>query len=246
MTTNSIEPAPRVLVVVNSLQSGPRRLETWWRAAGLDLDIRFGGDGLPASLDGYDGLVMFGGGLMPDDYDKAPWLHTERALAAEAIDTDTPTLGICLGGQLLADVAGGEVRRDHGTPERGATRILTTEQGAVDPLISAFTPQAFLIENHQDMITALPPAAVPLAYSADCAHQAFRLGERVWGLQFHPEVNASELLKWDDAALAEEGLSVAGLVDAALVHDAESEARCSAMADAFARHVEAFRLARVG
>lgn len=245
MTTQNPDMAPTVLVVVNSRQSGPRRLEAWWREAGLELDIRFGGDGLPDSLDGYDGLVMLGGGLMPDDYDKAPWLHGERHLAAQAIEADTPTLGICLGGQILADVAGGEVMRDHGTPERGATRILLTGDGTVDPMISAFAPEAFLIENHQDMITGLPPQAVPLAYSADCPHQAFRLGEHVWGLQFHPEVNAAELLKWDDAALADEGLSLAGLVDAALIHDADSEARCSAMAAAFARHVVAHRASRV-
>ncbi|WP_202045235.1 MULTISPECIES: glutamine amidotransferase-related protein [unclassified Microbacterium] len=61
---------------------------------------------LPSSLEAYAGLVLLGGGLMPDDDDRAPWLAAERALAAEAIDRDLPTLGICLGGQLLAHVAG--------------------------------------------------------------------------------------------------------------------------------------------
>lgn len=244
MTSTPSTTTPSVLVVVNSRQSGPRRLETWWREAGLQLDIVFGGDGLPESLEQYDGLVMLGGGLMPDDYDKAPWLHQERVLAAQAIATDTPTLGICLGGQLLADVAQGEVRRDYGTPERGATKISITAAGAADPLISAFAPESFLMENHQDMITALPPGAVLLADSVDCPHQAFRIGERVWGLQFHPEVNAAELTKWDDAALAQQGLSLDALVTDALIHDVDSERRCAAMAAAFAAQVTGYRSAR--
>ena len=101
---------PRVLVIVNSASSGPRRLGTWLREKAIDVDEVVGAEQpLPASLDGYAGLVMLGGGLMPDDDDRAPWLAAERALAAEAIDRDLPTLGICLGGQLLAHVAGGEV-----------------------------------------------------------------------------------------------------------------------------------------
>lgn len=238
--------APKVLVVVNSRQSGLRRLEPWFRDAGLDLDIRFGGDGLPETLAAFDGLVMLGGGLMPDDYEQAPWLPRERRLAQQAIAGDIPTLGICLGGQLLADVARGEVKRNDGTPERGAVRIRVTDEGALDTVISAFAPEAFLIENHQDRITALPAGAVLLASSSDCTNQAFRLGERVWGLQFHPEVQAEELRNWDDAALAEQGLSLGQLVDAALTHDTDSAGRCAAMASAFAVHVWENQAHRVG
>lgn len=238
MRPNNSSGLPKVLVVVNSRQSGLRRLEPWFRASGLELEIRFGGDGLPESLEGFDGLVMLGGGLMPDDYDKAPWLHQERTLAKQAIAADTPTLGICLGGQLLADVAQGEVRREYGTPERGATRIWVTEEGSSDSVISAFAPEAFLVENHQDMITALPADAILLASSADCTNQAFRLGKHVWGLQFHPEVRAEELRNWDDAALAEQGLSLDALVETALAHDSDSSDRCAAMASAFALHVK--------
>lgn len=245
METTFSHGAPKVLVVVNSRQSGLRRLEPWFRDDGLELEIRFGGDGLPESLEGFDGLVMLGGGLMPDDYGRAPWLHQERELAKQAIAADTPTLGICLGGQLLADVAHGEVRRDHGTPERGATRIRVTAEGFSDTVISAFAPEAFLIENHQDMITVLPADAVLLASSTDCTNQAFRLGERVWGLQFHPEVRADELKNWDDAALAEQGLSLESLVETARLHDPDSAERCAAMASAFAVHVKDNQAVRI-
>ncbi len=88
---------------------------------------------LPTSLDGYAGLVMLGGGLMPDDDDRAPWLAAERALAAEAIARDLPTLGICLGGQLLAHVAGGEVAEKTGPIERGATPSVRPRPDARTP-----------------------------------------------------------------------------------------------------------------
>ncbi|QTX06199.1 type 1 glutamine amidotransferase [Agromyces archimandritae] len=230
---------PRVLVVQNSPSSGPRRLAGWLEEAGLDLEVRHGADGLPASIAGYAGLVMLGGGFMPDDLARAPWLAAERALAAEAIAADLPTLGICLGGQLLADVAGGQVRAAHGMPERGATEIRATDAGAADAVIGALAPAAHVIENHQDMITALPAGAVLLASSAACEVQAFRLGRHVRGLQFHPEAGAEDLLRWDEAALSAEGISRDSLVDAARAVEPDSAARCAALAAAFAAEVRA-------
>lgn len=229
--------APRVLVVVNSTSSGLRRLERWLEEAGLDLDQRIGSEGLPAGLDGYDGLVMLGGGLMPDDDERAPWLAQERRLAAEAIDRDLPTLGICLGGQVLAQVCGGTVKAKTGVPERGMTRISTTSEGTTDPVIGVLAPSAPMIENHEDRITALGDQAVLLASSADCEFQAFRLGRHVRGLQFHPEVNAERLRTWDDAALAEQNFDLARMIAEADVHDGENTAISRALADAFAGEV---------
>ncbi|UJP11722.1 gamma-glutamyl-gamma-aminobutyrate hydrolase family protein [Microbacterium sp. KUDC0406] len=102
---------------------------------------------------------------MPDDDDRAPWLAQERVLAREAIDADLPTLGICLGGQLLAHVAGGEVRASFGPKERGATLITPSSHGAEDAVLSALEDAAHMIENHQDMITVLPrtPCCSPRA-----------------------------------------------------------------------------------
>uniref|UniRef100_UPI0028AF1510 type 1 glutamine amidotransferase n=1 Tax=Microbacterium sp. TaxID=51671 RepID=UPI0028AF1510 len=205
---------PRVLVIVNSASSGPRRLGTWLREKAIDVDEIVGAEQpLPTSLDGYAGLVMLGGGLMPDDDDRAPWLAAERALAAEAVARDLPTLGICLGGQLLAHVAGGEVAEKTGPIERGATPIRPTAAGRTDAVFAALGDEAPMIENHQDMITRLPPAAVLLASSAAVENQAFRLGARVRGVQFHPEASAADLARWDDAALRGEGRSLPALID---------------------------------
>ena len=205
----------RVLVVQNSPMSGVRRFGDWWRDDGLELDVRPGADGLPESLEGYDGLVLFGGGFLPSDDASAPWLPAERALAREALAAGIPTLGICLGGQLLAAVADGAVEGRHGRPERGSTTIETTDAAADDALFADIPRQISMIENHEDSITALPAGAVLLASSADHTNQAFRLGAAAWGLQFHPEVGAADLAAWKEAALAAEGLDLAAVRAAA-------------------------------
>lgn len=242
----TVNDGPKVLVVVNSRPSSLRRMQPWLEDAGLDLVVAVGEEGLPDDLASFDGLIMLGGGLMPDDDDRAPWLARERELAAEAIAADIPTLGVCLGAQIIAHVAGGEVRASYGTPERGATPVFVTEQGVDDAVLSSLSPAAHVIENHQDMITRLPDAAVLLASSEACVNQAFRLGRHVRGVQFHPEAGARDLEKWDDAALAAAGIDKQQLVDAALVHEEESAARCARLATAFAAEVVASRVARVG
>ena len=230
---------PRVLVVVNSIDSGPRRLVPWLLEAGLALDVRTGAEGIPTRIDGYDGLVMLGGGFMPDDFERAHWLAQERALALDAIARDTPTLGICLGGQLLADVAGGEVRAKHGTPERGSTVIRATPEGAADAAGAALAPEAPMIEHHEDAITRLPDDAVLLASSEHCPIQAFRIGSHVRGVQFHPEVGSENVRRWNGASLAAEGIDLDDLVAVAEARDTENETRARALVEAFAAEVTA-------
>nr|WP_285635771.1 type 1 glutamine amidotransferase [Microbacterium arabinogalactanolyticum] len=210
------------------------------------MDTALGSDGLPDDLSGYDGLVMLGGGLMPDDDDRAPWLAQERVLAREAIDADLPTLGICLGAQLLAHVAGGEVRASFGPKERGATLITPSAHGSSDALLSALGDAVHMIENHQDMITALPPDAVLLASSEAVENQAFRLGAHVRGLQFHPEVGAEDLTRWEEPTTRAEGdRPVAELLAEARDVDQLNTRASRSMAAAFAAEVRAAAAARI-
>ncbi|WP_028245721.1 type 1 glutamine amidotransferase [Pseudoclavibacter soli] len=238
--TSAAQRAPHVLVIVNSLSSSLRRLGPWLEARGIAIDEHVGAEGLPTSVDEYAGLIMLGGGLMPDEDDRAPWLARERDLALQAIDRDLPTLGICLGGQLLALVSGGEVKAKTGVPERGMTRITTNDRGADDAVFAALAPSAPMIENHEDRITALGDSATLLASSADCEFQAFRIGEHVRGVQFHPEVSADRLRTWDDAALAEQNFDLPAMIAEAEQHDAENTTASRALADAFAAEVHAY------
>lgn len=233
----TISRTPKALVVVNSPSSGPRRLATWLEAAGVEVVAAHGADGLPESLDGFDGLVLLGGGLMPDDDVRAPWLPAERELVRQAIEQDLPTLGICLGAQVIAAVAGGEVRAKTGPKERGATAIHTTHAGRDDRVLSAIGGTAPMIENHEDMITRLPADAVLLASSDAIENQAFVIGNHVRGVQFHPEASAADLENWDDAALREEGLDIADLIAEARAVHGENTSASRRLIDAFASEV---------
>lgn len=232
--------APRVLTVINSASSGPRRLDTWLTEAGIEVVSVLGEAGLPETLDGFDGFVLLGGGLMPDDYERAPWLHTERRLVVEAIDADLPTLGICLGAQIIAAVAGGEVRANYGPKERGSTVIHTTPAGRNDAVVAALGASAPMIENHEDMITRLPEGAVLLASSDAVEHQAFVIGARVRGVQFHPEASVADLQNWDDAALRGEGYDIADLIAGAQLADADNTRASHALVAAFGDEVRTY------
>lgn len=228
----------KVLMVINSTESGPRRAGEWLREAGIEtVDVVAETTPLPENLDGFDGLVMLGGGLLPYEDENAPWLAAERELARQAIDADLPTLGICLGGQLLAYVGGGEVRGEYGTPESGAVLITTTAAGRNDPVLGVLGEGAHMIENHVDQITQLPSDAVLLGRSADVENQAFRIGKRVWGLQFHPEVNAERIAQWDESALGKKGFDREKLVAKARAVDGENTRASRALIDAFAEQV---------
>jgi GMP synthase-like glutamine amidotransferase len=194
--------------VQNSKTSGLRRLGDWMTEDGLRVELveAFDGAPLPASLDGVAALVLLGGGLMPDADEKAPWLARERALAREALNTGTPLLGICLGGQLLAHVAGGEVKPDHGLPESGSTPLTLRPEAADDPLLRELPEVVTAMEHHVDAITGLPPDAVWLVQSDRCPYQAFRIeGSPAWGFQFHPEADAAGVRHWNREGLRKQG-----------------------------------------
>jgi GMP synthase-like glutamine amidotransferase len=151
--------------------------------AGHRLDERSFEQGAPPPLDGYDAVLVFGGFQHPDQDDLYPWL----------IERPQPTLGICLGSELLARAAGAWVGRLP-VPEIGWGEVELTEAGAADAVFSGL-PARFegLLWHHY--AHDLPQGAVALAHSA-ASLQAFRLGERCWGVQFHPEVTEPQLGRW--------------------------------------------------
>lgn len=197
------------LVVQNTPSGGPRRWEGWLRDGGLELDVVAAYDGapLPASVAAHDALLVLGGGFLPDDDERAPWLAPTRALVAEAVERSVPVFGICLGGQMLAQVAGGAVQGSYGEPEFGSTPLTMRAEAADDPLFAGVPAAATAIENHKDAITALPPGAHWLAESERCPYQAFRLADSpAWGVQFHPEASADRIRDWNPERLAPYGI----------------------------------------
>ncbi len=233
----------RALIVVNDPESGPRGIPQVLLDQGIAADVIDATQTpLPDSLQGYAGFVMLGGGLMPDEDEHAPWLVAERRLAAEAIAQDIPTLGICLGAQILALVGGGTVQANGPAPERGATPIDLKHEARTDPLFSDVPQQTFFMENHRDFIETLPANAVLLASSARCEVQAFRMGEKVWGVQFHPEVPPERALEFDPARLASDGFDSEQIVAFAREHADQVRASSSAVLATLARIVHAHEL----
>nr|WP_078506409.1 type 1 glutamine amidotransferase [Streptomyces sp. SID8379] len=129
------------MAVQHTERGGPGRVGDWLREAGLDVRVvrPYAGEALPASLDGRP-LLVLGGGYLPDDDARAPWLPATRHLVAQALADGSPMLGICLGGQMLAQVAGGTVAADHGRPELGSTAITLRPEAADDPLLHGLGP----------------------------------------------------------------------------------------------------------
>lgn len=244
---------PRLLVVQQDPKDGPGRLAPGL-AAHLELDVRRAhlGEPLPDRLAGPgsherpQALLVLGGAMAAWEDDAAPWLPAIRRLLAEAVDGGLPVLGVCLGAQLLAAATGGRVERGAAGLEVGLVPVTLGPAAATDPLLSgvharrqgagdgAVVPSP---QWHQDAITALPPGAEPLASSAVYPHQAYRLGERAWGVQYHPEVSVADFAGWlaaDGADVVAAGLDPAALLAEMTAAEAEVQAVADLHAAAFA------------
>jgi GMP synthase (glutamine-hydrolysing) len=148
----------------------------------------------PQPLDSYDAVFVFGGAMHADQDAHHPWLAEETAWLRDVIARGTPVLGVCLGVQLLARAAGSSVWRMPDGPEIGWCRVELTEAGAADPVVGSL-PRLFTALQWHHYTYASPAGSVELARSPACT-QAFRLGNACWGVQFHPEVTATQLEGW--------------------------------------------------
>lgn len=185
---------PTALVVEPADSTGAGRLGDWLRDAGLLLDVRPGTD-LP-DLGSYSALIVMGGPMGAYEDERFPWLPDVRDLLRTAVRTGLPTLGVCLGGQLLAGALGGQVRPGEEGPEIGPGLVAKRDSAASDALFAdvPFTPD--VLQWHWDEVTELPAGAALLASSTRYPHQAFRVGEAAWGTQFHIETTPAVVRRW--------------------------------------------------
>jgi GMP synthase-like glutamine amidotransferase len=190
------------LVIENDPTDDLRRLGEWLANAGLSLRIvrPHAGEDLPEALDGYTALVVLGGDQQAyptaDGGPGAAWFPRLESLLRKAVRYRVPTLGICLGGQLLAAAHGGTVERSPAGPEIGPNLVARRDVAEADPLFARVPMAPDVIQWHHDEITELPPGAVLLAASTRYPHQAFRLGDRAWGTQFHIECDTAMVAGW--------------------------------------------------
>jgi GMP synthase-like glutamine amidotransferase len=138
------------------------------------------------------GLISLGGPMSVND--NLPWLREEQRLIGLAVARKQPVLGVCLGSQLIAQTLGARVYPNP-VKEIGWFDIRPTASALDDPLFAALSGPETVFHWHGETFD-LPPGAVLLASSHACAHQAYRVGGAVYGLQFHLEVTPEMIADW--------------------------------------------------
>ena len=163
-------------------------------SAGHELDERsFATGERPDDPDGYGAAVVLGGGLDVHEEDEHPWLRDEKAFVRGLLEAGLPLFGVCLGSQLVAEAAGGAVRR-LGRPEVGWHEVRVRPDAADDPLLGG-APGRFRAWQWHSYGVSPPDGATELAES-DAGLQAYRVGDAAWGIQFHAEVTADTPGRW--------------------------------------------------
>jgi GMP synthase-like glutamine amidotransferase len=174
---------------------GPGLVAAEAASCGIPLDVRrmFAGDPLPRAEE-IGGLIVLGGPMGANDDAAFPNLPRERRLLAEATDAGVPVLGICLGAQLLAVALGARVTRG-AQEEVGFGEVSLTDEGWRDRVLGR-GPRSIPVFHYHNDVFDLPKGAVHLATSPSYPNQAYRFGDRVYGFQFHVEVDRGLLEAW--------------------------------------------------
>lgn len=205
----------RVLVIRHELCSSLGLLGESVQQAAIPvkyLDVA-AGETLSEPIERYSHLVILGGPISAFEDDIYPFLRYEFTLIEQAIAHQIPTLGICLGSQVLAKVLGANVYRGESGREAGWCDLQLTESGQRDLLFQDFPTRFKVFESHQDTFD-IPKGSVHLATSNKYPNQAFCYNEHVWAIQFHLEMSA-EVLQ-DCAAIIEKELEESKIQDTTL------------------------------
>lgn len=186
-----VECPPGLLTAVLDARGVP------YRVSRLDL-----GEALPAPS-AFGAAVVLGGRMGARDVREHPFIGDLRDFLKEAAEQGAALLGICLGGQILADVLGGDLKSRH-RGEKGVKTISLTSLGCSDPLFHNLPYEFVSYQWHSDSFD-IPESCVLLATTPECRNQAFRYDEKVYGLQFHPEVTDEIVSSWSREVAVGEG-----------------------------------------
>ncbi len=174
--------------------------------------------------DSDDPLVVLGGPVSANDTEDYPFLEQEINLLRQRLALDKPTLGICLGAQLMARALGARVYPGV-EKEIGWSPLTLSAAGERSPLRVLQASNAPVLHWHGETFD-LPAGAVLLASTQRYAHQAFSYGKHALALQFHIEATEQGLEHWYVGHTAEiaqtPGLSVPGLRQQARQHAAST------------------------
>jgi GMP synthase (glutamine-hydrolysing) len=192
--------APTVLVVEHATDCPPALLGEWLTARGCTLDVcrPHAGDDLP-DLGDYDALLVLGGPMGARDDEQAPWLPCVRERVREAVRDDVPTLGVCLGHQLIAVALGGTVTRNPAGQQLGLLDLGWTPAARDDELLGSLATPRRGVQWNDDVVAVLPEGATLLAATPAGEVQAVRFAPHAWGVPLHHEVDLAVLRPWADS-----------------------------------------------
>lgn len=188
---------PVLLAIEHEPACPPGHLGTWLTEAGADLEVcrPWAGDEVP-DLAPYDGFLVLGGSMGANDDATTPWLAPVKARIRSAVESGLPTLGVCLGHQLVAVALGGESAPNPAGQQVGLFDLGWTPEAATDELMAPLASPRRGVHWNADIVTRLPDGAVVLAATPAGEVQVARFGPTVWGVQLHPEVDEPLVRSW--------------------------------------------------
>ena len=148
---------------------------------------------LPDPLD-LDLLIIMGGPMGIYEEKKYPWLKEEKIFIEKAMKADKKILGICLGAQLIADVLGAKVYKNQ-YREIGWFPVHLTTQGRISGLLNNIPSELTVFHWHGDTFD-IADNAIHLFENEACRNQGFQYGDNILGLQFHLEVEKTDIKRW--------------------------------------------------
>jgi GMP synthase (glutamine-hydrolysing) len=195
-----LQTLPRILIIRTGstaleVQSDHGDYDRWFRDALASHDLAF--DLCDATISDIPDASPYAGILVTGSVKSAvrpePWMERLAAFLRGADDLRTPVLAVCFGCQMLARARGGVVVLSPSGWEIGAVDVTLTAEGRLDRLFEGLPSPLPVLATHEDRVETIPPGAVLLAGNDSAPIQTFRIGEYVWGVQFHPEASTGIL-----------------------------------------------------
>jgi GMP synthase (glutamine-hydrolysing) len=207
----------KILVVQPELDDPPHLFGEWLEEAGCTLEVchPYAGDVVSAA-DGYAGVLVMGGAMGANDDEALDWIGPVKELIRDAVFGGVPTLGICLGHQLMGAALGGRVTLNPRGQQVGLLEVGWTDEAHQDPLFRGLATPRRGVQWNYDVVLEPPADAVILARTDDGEIQVVRYAANAWGVQLHPEVDETIVATWvtdsERTELADRGLDADRLV----------------------------------
>jgi GMP synthase (glutamine-hydrolysing) len=206
-----------ILVVQPELDDPPHLFGEWLAEAGATLEVvhPYAGDAVP-TLDGYAALLVLGGAPSANDDEVLTWIGPVKELIRDAVAEGVPTLGICLGHQLMGAALGGTVTPNPRGQQTGLLEVGWTEAARADRLFAGLATPRRGVQWNYDLVVEPPAGAVVLAETGAGEAQVVRYAPDAWGVQLHPEVDEAIVGTWvtdaERSELAGRGLDADALL----------------------------------